>query len=369
MYFGRKIDEELDELVRNDKKKKKRKQFFIILPFFLIVLISGCFYFLGEAHNLSLAIDKLPEITYDENLKIHGCNVKPGAKVKMVINDDVSQFTDVGPDGCFSLIIDLDEGLNKIEAFVVGQEETVIENTIEYIIKTPSLNIIEPKDGATVNSKEVLVKGITDVDVKITIQDKKIEVKADGTFETKAVILFAGSSEIKIVADNSKKTIEYVIKVKLINNKSTVINPQLPASSSGETDGMSDNSQNGDTSFNNEEGSQNGGTSEPVVIYPSKVIISYIAYTNDPNQAGYGEYIELKNTGGEDKDITGWSVLDGDGNLFVFPSYVLSSGATVRITTNTGRFVFNSSSPVWAKIGEPGYLKDASGRLVDIYSY
>ncbi|MDD1475136.1 hypothetical protein MEO41_28300, partial [Dolichospermum sp. ST_sed4] len=62
-------------------------------------------------------------------------------------------------------------------------------------------------------------------------------------------------------------------------------------------------------------------------------------------------------------------VTDSDGHIFIFPSFMLNKGATIRINTNKGGFSFKTPDSVWDRVGEPAYLKDSAGRLVDIYSY
>lgn len=370
--------DDLNELVVEEKKKKRGWFFLLMVLLFLAIIF--CTYSVYAPVKKTLAFEGLPSIVYQSETVIRGINAEPGSRLKLVVNYGEPLFLVADEEGKFSAKIELNKGENMIEVSTIneGDQQKVVA-VINYLVETPILEITSPQNNSEfsvpkgVGEKEIEVVGKTKEGVKVSIGGSQVEVDNSGNFEAKIKIKL-GDNTILVVADNGGNKTESNITVKLVESSGGGNQNGSGQSDNNSADGSESSGSSSESGNSNSDNNQDGGQVtepelEPIVIYPSKVIISYIAYSNDPSISGYGEYIELKNTGGEDKDITGWMVYDGDGNTFVFPGYILSPGATVRITTNTGRFVFNSTSPVWARIGEPGYLKDASGRLVDVYSY
>lgn len=375
-HIKKEVPDGLDELVIEDKKKKRGWLFLLLALVFLAIVFYT--YSVYAPTKKALAFEDLPNIVYQSETIIKGVNAEPGSRLRLVVNNSEPLFLIADEEGKFSTKIELNKGENTLEVSTLDDQQKV-QAVVSYLIKAPTLEITSPKNNSEfsvskgVKEKEIEVTGKTDEGVKVLVGGVQIKVDNLGNFETNIKIKL-GNNTILVVADNGENKTESSITVELVESSS---------SSSGEGN-QSSSGQSGNSSGSLESNSGSSGSSddnqgddqitgepepEPVIVYPSKVIISYIAYTSDYSAEGYGEYIEIKNTGGEDKDITSWTVSDGDGNNFVFPSYILTPGATVRITTNSGRFVFNSNSPVWLRVGEPGYLKDASGRLVDVYSY
>lgn len=371
--------DELDNLVEEDKKKHTGRKLLLLLLLLLCIFFG---YKVLAPNQKTFAIGSLPKVVYTKTQDIGGCGAKPNSKIKVIINGENPVFVDVNEKGCIVYSAELKEGLNEISFLDLNSSDSnPINIQIEYVVKSPLLEIEEPLQNSEIKvevgkkDKEITVKGKTDPGVDIFVNGDKIVVNDDGSFETKIEISL-GEDKIIVLADNGDKTTEEEITVKLTEETQTN-NGSTNQDSSGNNNNNSNNNSNPSDSSNTDNnsgdeqqsGDQDQSDPQPLVIYPSKVIISYILYSTDAQQTGASEYMELKNTGDVDKDITGWVVSDSDGNYFTFPSYILSPGSTVRITTGAGRFVFSSSSPVWDRIGEAGYLKDASGKLVDVYSY
>jgi hypothetical protein len=363
--------DELDNLVLEDTKKNKSKKALLLLLLLLIIFFG---YKILAPNQKTFALGDIPKTVYTKANNLTGCGAKPNSKVKIILNGSDPIFIDTDTKGCISYSVELSEGINKIEFFDLSSNESIpVTAMIEYIIKSPLLEISEPVQNSEIKiangkkNQDIMVKGKTDPGVNIFVNGDKVAVGDNGEFETK-IQLSLGEDKIKIVADNGEKTTEQEITVKLVEDKVANNNSTNPVNSNNNPN-TQNTSNTGNNTNNQQTDNQVQPDSQPLVIYPSKVIISYILYSNDPNSVGYGEYIELKNTGDIDKDITGWTVSDSDGNSFTFPSYILTPGSTVRVTTNSGRFLFNSTKPVWDRLGEAGYLKDASGKMVDAYSY
>lgn len=79
--------------------------------------------------------------------------------------------------------------------------------------KTPTLIISEPKDGATIESSKITVKGkVKPSNSKVTINKKNIKVNNNGSF-TYGQPLGEGENQITIEANNSVKSVEQTLKV------------------------------------------------------------------------------------------------------------------------------------------------------------
>lgn len=382
--------EELQELEKFDfdkKGSKKWKSALVLLLLFVAVFVG---YKVLAPNDGAFALE-YPKEVHQQNNDIRGCGAEFYGKVKVVLNDGSPAFVDADKDGCFVYNADLKEGLNKIEFFFAdskNKKPTIA--FVNYIVSSdgPVLEILEPSSNIEIKiadgkkQEEIIVKGRTESGATVKVNDDSIDVSSDGSFETKVSVGF-GENKIIVTAESDGKVSEKEIVVKAVEQSGSDKNENgsNQKNDNTESQGSGNNAQSGNSSSqqsssdnpssSGSSGSDSSGSfqQQPITIYPSKVIISYIMYSPDAVASGVGEYIELKNTGDENKDITGWNITDSDGNSFIFPGYILYPGATVRVTTNSGRFLFSSSSSVWDRVGEPGYLRDSTGRLVDAYSY
>jgi hypothetical protein len=101
-------------------------------------------------------------------------------------------------------------------------------------------------------------------------------------------------------------------------------------------------------------------------------------YVNSPgsdlpvtNKKLNGEYVTIKNTSKSTKTLTGYTVRDTSNHVYVFGSYKLKAGKSVKVHTgkgkntsanrfmNRGYFVWNNSG------GDSATLKSANGAKVD----
>ena len=87
-----------------------------------------------------------------------------------------------------------------------------------------------------------------------------------------------------------------------------------------------------------------------------------------------GEYVRIENQGGTVQDMTDWTLEDQASHVFIFPSFTLGAGATVRVWTKSGtddstNLYWGSGSAIWNNTGDTAYLRDEVGSLVDSYSY
>ncbi len=106
---------------------------------------------------------------------------------------------------------------------------------------------------------------------------------------------------------------------------------------------------------------------------PADVQITHIEY-DPPGRDLEGEYVEITNKGGEAQDMTGWMLTDTGGHSFVFPTFVLEPGASVKLWTKSGDSTVRDlywewHQPIWNNTGDTASLQDHEGRQVSTYSY
>ena len=90
---------------------------------------------------------------------------------------------------------------------------------------------------------------------------------------------------------------------------------------------------------------------------------------DDPN----GEYVCFRNHEPHPVEMTAWQVKDETGHTYVFPHFILQSGAIVQLFSgpgsNTDSELHWARGLVWNNSHDTVYLYDAFGRPVDAYVY
>jgi len=118
-------------------------------------------------------------------------------------------------------------------------------------------------------------------------------------------------------------------------------------------------------------------TTEEETGIGSNVQITYIFYDGVVPRTESDEYVEIANLGDTSQDLKGWVLKDISEGYpsFTFPSYVLASGAKIRVYTNEthsewggfsfryGKAIWNNTDPDWAA------LYNAQGQEVSRKSY
>ncbi|WP_308250684.1 lamin tail domain-containing protein [Nonomuraea rhizosphaerae] len=99
------------------------------------------------------------------------------------------------------------------------------------------------------------------------------------------------------------------------------------------------------------------------------------------NSSLNGEYVQIRNTTRKAVSLKGWTVRDRTrraDHIYTFGTFTLRAGKTVTLRTGKGRDTAttrywnrsgNTYAYIWNQTSDTGYLRDASGKLVDSCSY
>lgn len=150
-------------------------------------------------------LNPILEATNSAQLKVDGY-AEPESTLNLFLNDEQIEEVLVARDGAFSFSdITLKDGANAIYAVAKDQGGNLSNQsesqTIVYKKTGPKLEIESPHDGQTYgrNQDEIIVKGKTDPDASIRLNDRFVSRKDDGSFEY-PLILQEGETTLTIIA-------------------------------------------------------------------------------------------------------------------------------------------------------------------------
>lgn len=160
------------------------------------------------------------EATNSAKIAIEGYG-NEGDTVEIFVNDTKADRIVVSKEGTFNFSdIELKEGENTITAIATGangkKSAEAEPLTIIYKNSPPSLEIETPKDGDSFSGdkKDIVIKGKTDAEAKVYINERIVILGAEGKFEFN-YSLSDGDNLLKIQAvDRSGNKKEMEVKVK-----------------------------------------------------------------------------------------------------------------------------------------------------------
>ncbi len=148
--------------------------------------------------------ENIPEFSKDENLEITGIS-ENGAVISIRSNNSVSEVV-ANNEGQFTFVFNLDKGENSIDAIAkdtAGNSSTQTKTyKIIYDNTEPELVVESPKDGSSYygpGQRQLTVKGTVDESADLTINDRFVSLKDDGTF-TFTTTLTEGENKFDVKA-------------------------------------------------------------------------------------------------------------------------------------------------------------------------
>ena len=149
--------------------------------------------------------DSLPAYTREPQLQLTGkvpsFAVQSGRSLQIVLNGAVVTTTPLDPSGAFSATLALKDGANSVGVALVADRDVVAASSYTVVLDRtpPTLTVAQPAAGSTVDAKNVIVSGTTEVGSTITVNGRMVVPAPDGGF-TDSFTASAGSVPITIVA-------------------------------------------------------------------------------------------------------------------------------------------------------------------------
>jgi len=150
----------------------------------------------------SIDVNSIPQATNSARFIISG-SVLNFDILDFYINAKKVKEIESSSDTYSEEIGDLEKGDNNVYVLAKSRNSKIEKNTITYKVfyknEKPKLDISEPSDNLTTNNQEIKVKGSTDKETYVRVNDLPVVVDASGGFET-TVRLKDGDNQIVITA-------------------------------------------------------------------------------------------------------------------------------------------------------------------------
>ena len=161
-----------------------------------------------QALILPPVLDPLPEATKSATVTIKGRGAA-NATLLVYVNDVEYKKLAVSDDGTFEVPeIPAEEGTLTVSAKQMDEKNNIsdLSNIITTLVDrtAPKLTIDKPEEGTTINdgTHRVTVYGVTDEDMKVTINGRIVVLKSDGSF-TYSMPLNDGENKLTIISRDS----------------------------------------------------------------------------------------------------------------------------------------------------------------------
>jgi len=152
----------------------------------------------------SIDVNLIPQATNSAKIIISG-SILNFDVLDFYLNSEKIKEVETSQDTFSEEIGDLEKGDNSIYIKAKSKDGKTVKNTITYKVfyksEKPKLEIAEPSDNFTTNNQEVKIKGSTDRETYIRVNDLPVVVDANGNFET-SVRLKDGENQIMMVAQD-----------------------------------------------------------------------------------------------------------------------------------------------------------------------
>src|SRR5436309_8989110 len=149
--------------------------------------------------------DSLPAYTRDPQLQLTGkvpsFAVQAGRSLQVVLNGAVVATTPLDPSGAFNANLALKDGANSIGVALIADRDVVAVSSYTVVLDRtpPTMTVTQPATGSTVDAKNIVVAGTTEVGSTITVNGRIVVITPEGRF-TDSFSAAPGSVPITVVA-------------------------------------------------------------------------------------------------------------------------------------------------------------------------
>jgi hypothetical protein len=142
----------------------------------------------GNVGGAEPVVNGLPDFTRDVELPLAGrvpsFALAPGRSVEIVLNAAVVANAELDDTGTFAATLTLRDGANAIGLTLLSGKDVVARSayTVTLDRQPPTLDLLGPTTGATVEGPNVVVLGKTEIGAVVTVNGRFIVPGQDGSF-------------------------------------------------------------------------------------------------------------------------------------------------------------------------------------------
>jgi len=159
----------------------------------------------GNVTGAEPVVNGLPDFTRDTALQLSGrvpsFAMAPGRTVEIVLNAAVVANAQPDDTGAFAATLTLRDGANAIGLTLLSGKDVIARSAYTVILdrQPPTLEVIGPVNGSTVDGPNVVVQGKAEVGATVTVNGRTVVPGQDGSF-SETFTPPAGPVEITVVA-------------------------------------------------------------------------------------------------------------------------------------------------------------------------
>lgn len=159
----------------------------------------------GTVGGAEPVVNGLPDFTQERELELSGrvpsFAAAPGRSVEVILNAAVAGIAQLDETGAFTAKLSLQDGANAIGLTLLSGSDVIARSAYTVIVdrQPPTLEVLGPVNGATVEGPNVVVQGKAEVGATVTVNDRTSVPGQDGSF-SESFTPSVGPVEITVVA-------------------------------------------------------------------------------------------------------------------------------------------------------------------------
>ncbi|HEV8671677.1 MAG TPA: hypothetical protein VGS01_13195 [Candidatus Limnocylindria bacterium] len=133
-------------------------------------------------------VNGLPDFTRDTDLQLSGrvpsFAIAQGRSIEIVLNAAVVANAELDPTGTFAAPLALKDGANAIGVTLLSGKDVIARSAYTVILdrQPPTLEVLGPINGATIDGPNVVVQGKAEIGATVTVNGRTIVPGQDGSF-------------------------------------------------------------------------------------------------------------------------------------------------------------------------------------------